>query len=166
MASDDIHAREFGAAAVFGSYLATCLGLTLLIASDLASRIESRLQGQNRPKDAKPLPLQRLKVFMMLAGICLSVTWYYMISFFQLSYKIWALEHVVASFDLRLATAWLKDVQLFRDAWEVALETPGRLFWSQPIFFITAAWSIYVCRAGERKFRPRAYLVADFSQPV
>ena len=94
------------------------------------------------------------------ATVSLGVTWYYMLSFFSLSYRTWALQrdiglparpHDIDSLGqwlkfVRLG-AWLKDVQLFRDAWEVAMESHSRLLWSQPIFFITMTWAFFI---GER----------------
>lgn len=145
---DTFQSRDIRAAAVFGTYLSTCLGLTMLICSNLnwAYDIRKRL----KPKDRFPPPFIKslFKTYVLFAGVCLALTWYYMLSFFALSYKVWALHHAASTFNLHTAAAWLKDVQLFRDAWEVALETPGRLVWSQPIFFVTALWSIYVCRSG------------------
>jgi hypothetical protein len=84
-----------------------------------------------------------------------------MLSFFGLSYRTWALRHGISPptqphnvKELRHwiqaihLGAWLKDVKLFRDAWETATETYGRLFWSQPIFFITSLWAFFIGDQG------------------
>jgi len=147
---------EFRALAIFASYLAACACLTGLICRNLYKQVQRRGDRHHRSANSS------IQAFSMLAVICLGITWYYMLSFFSLSYRVWVLQHgisiPVTPQNLRNSIqwvaqlqlgAWLKDVKLFRDAWEVAMETPGRLFWAQPIFFVTAAWSFYVGHQGE-----------------
>lgn len=144
------------AISIFASYLTACALLTSLIIKDLMQQYRKR--QKNHPAAATP-------VAALLFGVCallsLGVTWHYMLSFFSLSYRAWASEHGVGLPDrpqtlqelnlwvnkIQLGP-WLKDVKLFREAWEVAMETPGRLVWSQPIFFVTSVWAFYIGEQG------------------
>ena len=86
-----------------------------------------------------------------------------MVDFFSLSYRTWAHEHGIRvparpqtfqhmylwAEEIHLGS-WLGDVKLFREAWEIAMESYGRLVWSQPIFFITATWSFFIGEQGAR----------------
>jgi hypothetical protein len=44
---------------------------------------------------------------------------------------------------------WLKDTKLFREAWEIAVEKSARYWWTQQIFFGTAAWSVFLGIEGD-----------------
>jgi hypothetical protein len=46
---------------------------------------------------------------------------------------------------------WLNQSQLFREAWEAAMISNARYFWSQPIFFITSIWSVLLARTNVRQ---------------
>ena len=162
MQSTSLQPGDIRALCIFGGYLSTCTLLTALIIGDLCKQYRT-WENQQKTKGHFRRPGTRtVRIFGACATICLSITWYYMISFFALSYQVWAVQNVVNVPEtpwhlgevapwvrsLQLGS-WLKDVQLFRDAWEVAMETPGRLFWSQPIFFVTTAWSFYIGYQGK-----------------
>jgi hypothetical protein len=148
----DLDSNDLRAIAIFGGYLSTCGFLTGIIVKDLVTE-HGKLK---RRVSSTPII-----VFAGCAAVSLGVTWYYMLSFFSLSYRAWALQHGISPptqphhvKELRPwiqaihLGAWLKDVQLFRDAWETAMESYGRLFWSQPIFFITSIWAFFIGDQG------------------
>lgn len=159
---DMIDRDQARAVLIFGSYLIICASLTALIGRDLLKRWRSIRNTANGKKRPLPKPSTgAAQISLASAAVCLGITWYHMLSFFSLSYRVWAVQHGIKLLAAPQSLAeliswmqaihlgqWLKDVKLFREAWEVAMETPARLFWSQPIFFITAAWSFYVGRQG------------------
>lgn len=157
--------KNLRAISIFASYLLTCCLLTGLIIRDLL--IQHRIRQNGRTLKALPPRPTAAMVFATCAIGSLGVTWYYMLSFFSLSYRAWALQHSVQLPSIPKTIqeignfvnaihlgAWLKDVKLFKDAWEVAMETPGRLFWSSPIFFISTIWAIFVGDEGTRSDQP------------
>ena len=99
-----------------------------------------------------------MQLFAVLALISLVATSYHMLQYFAVSYSAWAYEMgevirltmwsdngYIAFGALRLALGrWLKDISLFRDAWEIVIERSGTYWWSQQIFMGAAAWSVYV----------------------
>jgi hypothetical protein len=152
---------------IFGSYLSTCVLLTGLIVRDLFKQHNLRRNRGSSSGQATSSSLTSILAFSICATVSLGITWYYMLSFFSLSYRTWALQHgislptwpnniegLVQCLKLIRLGAWLKDVQLFRDAWEVAMESHSRLLWSQPIFFITTTWAFFV---GERGMTSPTY---------
>ena len=161
MTETDIRSGDTRALVIFGAYLSTCTLLSALIIQDLFSQYSTRYAREKYMVYSSSLSPGTALIFGFCAVFCLGITWYYMFSFFSLSYKAWAFRNGIEIpstpgsirdlrswiDDVRLG-AWLKDVQLFRDAWEMAMETHGRLFWSQSIFFITTAWSFFVGDQG------------------
>ena len=144
--------NDIRAIVIFGGYLSICGLLTGTIVKDLMTE---HYKLKKRASSTSTL------VFASCAAVSLSVTWYYMLCFFSLSYRAWAWEHGinppsqphnVKELSQWLQTihlgAWLQDVKLFKDAWETAMESPGRLLWSQPIFFITSVWAFFIGEQG------------------
>lgn len=148
--------RSTLAIVIFICYLSVCATLCSLILYDLWLRHKT---STPHPSDSSltamftfPIRPHRLIVFLVLTFSSIALTWYYMISFFSLSYRVWAHTHA-AELGLNIYDGvhmgpWLQDVELFRQAWEIVLETPQRLVWSQPIFFISAAWSVFLGLEG------------------
>lgn len=125
--------------AVFGSYFGLCLGLLSLILSRLNFRNFSKTSGSY--------------VISSLAAASLGSTWFYMISFFMKSYGDWQALQVHMPTDdgeIRLGE-WLRDVKLFQEAWGTVVESPQRWWWSQQIFLVTAAWSVFLAAEGSRR---------------
>ena len=143
------------AISIFATYLSTCTLLTGIIVRDL-------IQQYRRRRGHKPsVNITLCALLAILALLSLATTWSYMLEFFSLSYRAWAHENGISTparpnriQDLHLWVgeihlgSWLGDVKLFREAWEIAMENHGRLIWSQPIFFITAAWAFFI---GEQR---------------
>lgn len=160
MATQQTLANDTRAISIFVGYLFICSSLTAFIARDLVGQYRKQ-----RTKSSSTAFTRPTLIFAACAAVSLAVTWYYMLSFFSLSYCAWAFHHGFQlparphSFnelsqwiqELRLGS-WLKDVKLFREAWETAMETPGRLCWSQPIFFIATLWAFFVGENGMSGF--------------
>lgn len=147
---------------IFGTYLSICTSLTGLIVRDLFKQYKS-VQHRSWGTNTIYRSTNTTQVFAACAAVSLSITWYYMISFFSVSYQAWAFPRGTPVLSAPAESSglilwmhgihlgqWLKDVQLFREAWEIAMETPGRLAWSQPIFFITTAWGFFITHEGTK----------------
>ena len=156
----ELDSSDVRAIGIFVSYLSICILLTGLIVRDLAKQHNLRRNRRSSSEQATSTYLTSILAFSICAAVSLGVTWYYMLGFFSLSYRTWALQHGIDLptrphnieslgqwLKLIRLGAWLKDVQLFRDAWEVTMESHSRLVWSQPIFFIATSWAFFV---GER----------------
>ena len=140
---------------IFSTYLSTCTLLTSLLVRDLLQRY------RRRRNDIPKGNITTCALFAVLASLSLATTWRYMLQFFSLSYHAWAHEHGI-NVPARPQTfqdlyswvgeihlgSWLGDVKLFREAWEIAMESYGRLVWSQPIFFITTIWAFFIGEQG------------------
>ncbi|KAL2047613.1 hypothetical protein N7G274_000655 [Stereocaulon virgatum] len=149
--------------------LAAYLSLSTLLTCSIL-RTLYRMSNHSRARQAnarhQPLRSRQLLIFAGLAVICLGITWFYMLSFFTFSYQEWAhKEDVVLPTGLwgpggvfgggkdkvRLHLGpWLRDTKLFREAWETVLDGSIRFWWSQHIFLITMAWSVYLGIEGNR----------------
>ena len=141
---------------ILGGYLALGLTLPFLILSGVFNRLRHR---------RIPLRAQvRLAVFFCLAIASLTTTWYHMFRFFVRSYTDWASSDPVSvpsriygqnGVEIRGGQGslylgqWLKETQLFRQAWETVIIGSGRWWWSQQIFLFTTGWSVFLSRAGE-----------------
>jgi hypothetical protein len=142
---------------IFATYLSICTLLTGLIGKDLVQ------QYRRRRRDIPRSNIMICAALVVLALLSLTTTWSYMLQFFGLSYRAWAHEHGIGvptrpqefqdiyqwAGEIHLG-AWLGDVKLFREAWEIAMESYGRLLWSQPIFFITTIWAFSIGEQGTR----------------
>ena len=145
--------------AILASYLSLAFLLTVQITRTLRP-ISKRSRSQKATSAIQQPQAKHLVIFATLAVVSLSTTWYYMLAFFTLSYRTWANEASLALpngfwgsggilsggediVGLHLG-AWLKDTTLFRDAWETVIDGNIRFWWSQQIFLITMAWSVYL----------------------
>ncbi|KAL7269878.1 hypothetical protein RUND412_007438 [Rhizina undulata] len=128
------------AISIFTSYF---LSIFLLLSLVLSSLYRASTLKAKRNKSA-------IIIFTFLALASLGSTWYYMGSYFRHSYVRWALRYRVPKEGLRLGD-WLKDVKLFKEAWEAVVVTPERWWWSQQIFLGTCGWSVFMGAEGHRR---------------
>ena len=49
---------------------------------------------------------------------------------------------------------WLRDTQLFKQAWASAMETDERFWWTQQIFGFATLWSVVLGSEGELDYSP------------
>jgi hypothetical protein len=146
--------------AIFAGYILNALGLTAFLSYLVLYRSYRALRPSQATRFRASSQKKHVQIFIVLAFVSLGVTWYYMLSFFWLSYQAWAHQmgepvpkNIWAAYGdgqgqgLALGR-WLKDTQLFRDAWEIAAEKSGRYWWSQQIFLGAAAWSIFLGMEG------------------
>ncbi|GAA5983018.1 hypothetical protein JCM11641_004689 [Rhodosporidiobolus odoratus] len=78
----------------------------------------------------KPSPITL--VFFLLALASVGSTWLYMLAYFKRSFADAALRAGVAVQDYS-TQAWLRDVSLFKEAWEYVCSTPQRWWWSEQL---------------------------------
>ena len=126
--------------------LTTTIFRTLLHISKTPSPFPASPRAQKRKAIS-------ISIFTLLSLLSLLTTWHYMLSFFVLSYKIWAMRtntplpttlfgrHGIKATTLQLGP-WLRDTTLFRDAWETVIDGNTRFWWSQQIFLISTVWSV------------------------
>lgn len=113
--------------------------------------IFTRYQARQKNNDW-PSPQRRAHflLFVALAALSLSATWYYMFAFFAHSYRNWEVTRGALDtqgLDLSLASRlelWLQHTRLFHEAWETVIETPARFWWSGQIFLWTTGWSVFL----------------------
>jgi hypothetical protein len=146
---------------IFGIYLGSCLTLSVYLILKLYYAHSAGFVALNAQSKSV---LSRQGIFAALAASSLAVTWWHMISFFSFSYSQWqqgqtkvqesstTLVHTISNFSI-----WLEQTQLFREAWEAAMVSNARYFWSQPIFFIAAIWSVMLSR--EKISKSGVYMV-------
>lgn len=147
--------------AIFTGYLLNALGLTAFLSYFVLYGAFKALPPSQATRFRASSRKKYVRIFASLGLLSLGVTWYYMFSFFWLSYRVWALqmgelvpEHFWGDEGLLKGTGglalgrWLKDTELFRDAWEIAAEKSGRYWWSQQIFLGAAAWSVFLGMEG------------------
>jgi len=150
--------------AIFTSYMALCLSLTTLILRTLHSQSKALFATSSKSASSSSV---RLICFAFLAVLSLATTWYYMLRFFEFSYRAWASTHSVA-FDANQPQLgrWLRDTKLFKEAWHIALATPARLWWTQQIFFFSAGWSVFLDRQGHHFNVPHLWAFMLLGQVV
>ncbi|KAF1813403.1 hypothetical protein P152DRAFT_473131 [Eremomyces bilateralis CBS 781.70] len=143
----------FRAVCIFSAYMLLAAGLStrlIYLLSTQARRRARRLAADGKSKGLHAG--RRGPLFGILTMISLATTWYYMFAFFATSYRAWAAHRGIMASDhpygAQLAL-WLKESSLFKEAWGTALDTPGRLWWTQQIFSFTTAWSIFLGFEGE-----------------
>jgi putative flippase GtrA len=140
--------------AIFTSYILLCLALTIFILrtlylkSTLKPSFSTTSKQQTRYVSSAQI-VKHVKLFAAFAILSLGTTWYYMLCFFSLSYRSWAFTHVAAlGGDRQQLGLWLKETQLFKEAWGTAVATPARFWWTQQVFLFSAAWSMFLGREG------------------
>jgi hypothetical protein len=136
---------------IFTSYILLCLTLTFFILRTLY--LKNPLQPSfpsisKQPTLRSTRTFKHVILFAALAVLSLCTTWYYMLGFFSISYRSWAFTHAALGGDPELGL-WLKDAQLFKEAWGTAVATSARFWWTQQIFFFSAAWSVFLGREGK-----------------
>jgi hypothetical protein len=128
------------------------LALYLLLAVTLTAHISRTLLKLKRTLSQDVWQRKRFSVavFAGLAVLSLLATWYGMFSFFAYSYHDWACKtghHESISIDSM--EQWLRQTQLFKQAWEAVTETPQRFWWSGQIFLWTTGWSLFIGVMGK-----------------
>ena len=131
-------------------YLTPCSALTVRIV--IALRRKAQLSTANPPN-----PKQRyVPIYTLFAVLSLLATWSQMLRFFVFSYDAWRSDHpeiFTTGDDIKLLECWemwLRQTQLFKEAWHIVVETPSRYWWSGQIFLWTTAWSVFLGLMGER----------------
>jgi hypothetical protein len=147
---------------IFASYLCVAGLLTVFILRNLF-RQWSITRQSNIPKHELNSRLAGVQLFSALAALSLATTWYYMFSFFGLSYLEWAAHRGIQLPDDSFAQSgllyirelevgrWLKNSTLFKEAWETAISSPQRFWWTQQIFLFTTAWSYFLGIRGSKR---------------
>jgi hypothetical protein len=139
---------------IFFGYLSTCVLLTLYVIQKLA---KNYVVLQKSPT-ARPPPRKHVLIFIGLAAGSLLSTWYYMIKYFQASYKTWLMWRSYYQFtdDENHWGMWLKDTSLFKEAWEIVIVGNARYWWSHQIFFFACALGLAMEQKGIFIFYRRA----------
>ena len=116
---------NFRPIAIFSSYMLLCLSLSLL----LISNIFRNCVPLTSIKASSRSPGKLITLFAVLAGLSLATTWYYMFRFFEASHNTWLLWHPgdFSQDGLQLGR-WLRDTQLFKQAWGIAINGQHR-YW-------------------------------------
>ena len=162
----DLYNSNLRPLSVFGGYLILASALTGLVSYDVLYKAFRALPPSQDTRHRQSNREKHMQLFALLAVISLATTWYYMLQYFALSYRVWAYEmgEILPSTlwgengylefgTLRLSLGrWLLDTSLFRDAWEIVIERSGRYWWSQQIFLGAATWSVFVGIEGEPLF--------------
>jgi hypothetical protein len=159
----DLYNSNLRPLSIFGGYLILASALTVLISYSVLYKASRALPPSQDTRQRQSNREKHVQFFAILALISLVTTWYHMLQYFGLSYRVWAHEMgepvpptlwgengYIAFGTLRLALGrWLKDTSLFRDAWEIVTERSRRYWWSQQIFLGAAAWSVFVGIEGK-----------------
>ena len=165
--------------AILTSYLSLAALLTGLNLRTIY-QANKRARAQPAPSTLRPPRNTHLFIFGTLALISLGTTWYYMLSFFAFSYRDWAHENDLPlpiglwgtrgllaggrdAVGLHLGP-WLRDTKLFREAWEAVLDGSIRFWWSQQIFIVTTAWSVFLGIEGARTSKGWSIRILTSSQ--
>ena len=156
------HLSERQATLVLLSYLLLAFSITVYICRTLyytqygkrpALQPSSNTTQWNDVARSQVVPLL---VFALLSALSLGSTWYYMFAFFAHSYGDWVACHkgiidtspgllnAVYRLEFEKIELWLRDTELFEQAWNTVVETSQRFWWSEQIFFWTAGWSLFL----------------------
>jgi hypothetical protein len=158
---------DLKATALFIGYLSSAIGLTVFINYSILYGAYRALPPSQATRKATSYRHRYAQLFAALAAASLAVTWYHMVNYLVLSYRVWAHymdeplptglwthRGILGEQPTRLALGrWLKDTALFEDAWEIVVERSRRFWWSQQIILGAAAWSIFVGMEGESILR-------------
>ncbi|KAF2749673.1 hypothetical protein M011DRAFT_438904 [Sporormia fimetaria CBS 119925] len=145
-AGADTNTRPY---AIFFSYLAACLFLTLYVVRKLLRNYVVL----SKSTTARPPPRKYVLLFVGLAVSSLGTTWYYMIRYFRVSYKVWMMwrSYYDLSDDMMHWGLWLRDTSLFKEAWEIAIVGNARYWWTHQIFFFACALGMALEQKGVRR---------------
>ncbi|KAF7553474.1 hypothetical protein G7Z17_g3621 [Cylindrodendrum hubeiense] len=153
--------------AILAGYLATAVLLTSWCIAIIRVRlgVATGLSpiGEARRRSA-------MTVFSLLAVVSFATTWYHMFRFFEWSYIQWAVssgfEQVSADPNGLHLGQWLRETQLFRQAWASTLETPPRAWWSMQIFGFCANWSVLLAAQAKKRSIPHMWVFMLLGQVV
>lgn len=135
--------------AILAGYMATAAGLTWWSIAIILR--QQRIAQTHKPAPLDGSPKKRVWLFAGLAALSLATTWHYMFAFFAHSHREWAAAHAVLVDELGGGLQlgpWLRDTQLFRQAWGSAMETDARFWWTQQIFGFVTVWSVVLGAEG------------------
>ncbi|KAI9817508.1 MAG: hypothetical protein M1827_001118 [Pycnora praestabilis] len=121
-------------------------------------------------------------LFASLAALSSVLSYHYMHSFLTLSYKVWAHERgeefpdrfwgsggIFGSSDERVRLElgrWFEDSTIFKDSWEVVVQSSRRFWWSQQVLLGSVAWSVFLSVEGRRRNIPHLWAYMLLSQMV
>jgi SNF family Na+-dependent transporter len=131
---------------IFFGYLGTCVLLTLYVIQKL---LKNYIVLTKSPT-ARPPKRKHVLTFIGLAAGSLLTTWYYMVKYFQVSYKTWLMWRSYYEFtdEQNHWGLWLKDTSLFKEAWEIAIVGNARYWWTHQIFFFACALGLALEQKG------------------
>ncbi|RHZ73463.1 hypothetical protein CDV55_107846 [Aspergillus turcosus] len=149
------------------------LSLASLLAGHACFLVFKRYQSCKTNAQWQSKHSKKLLLFILLACASLASTWFYMFAFFAHSYRSWRGRCTLAQLhELERASLpmkgelWLRDTQLFKQAWEAVSETPERHWWSGQIFLFTVVWSVFLGVLGRRFNIPRVWTYMLLGQIV
>jgi hypothetical protein len=150
-------ARSLG---IFIAYNTTCFLVACRCIGIIArekSRGRASAPSSSTAQNDETRTRRRMRLFSVAAALSIATTWYFMIRFYIHSYETWVDRHTThqaqqgedRDSSIVLLASWLRDTQLFEQAWSAVVETPTRLWWSQQIFGFCAGWSVFLGLQGE-----------------
>ncbi|KAK7688340.1 hypothetical protein QCA50_008712 [Cerrena zonata] len=150
----ELTTSDIAALAIFISYFSLILGLFALIYHSLPTPTKSVKNGTRN---------YRAYAFGLLTIGSFAHTWFYMFKFLSWSFVDYESRNIApsASFLPRLV-AWLKDTQLFEQAWAAVCEHPLNWWWSEQLcIFTVGAWTLFLAIQGRNHSVKRvwAYMV-------
>jgi hypothetical protein len=127
---------------IFYTYLSVFLAVTISIVSKLLKKHESLLASA----PSKLPPKRHLRTFAGLAAFSLLSTWGFMFRYFQWSYENWSAVRAPRDLDpsMKHWDLWLKEISLFKEAWESVIVGHARYWWSHQIFFFACALGLHL----------------------
>lgn len=143
---------------IFIAYNATCFLVACRCVAIIArekSRGLAPSPSSSTAQNDEARTRRRMRLFGIAAVLSIATTWYFMIRFYMHSYQTWLDRKSIhqgqegGASSIVLIASWLRDTQLFEQAWSAVVETPTRLWWSQQIFGFCAGWSVFLGLQGE-----------------
>ncbi|KAF2179268.1 hypothetical protein K469DRAFT_674463 [Zopfia rhizophila CBS 207.26] len=130
---------------IFCSYMLLCISLAVFIIRNLLVSFNSLSPpGFNR---------RHVLLFSFLATASLCTTWYYMYQYFVDSYQRWVYWQEFYGrpiVNLELGR-WLRETELFREAWLAAIVGVHRYWWTAQIFLFACGLGLNLEQKGTRK---------------
>lgn len=128
---------------IFSGYLILATTLIVFIAYRVLYRAYTTLPPSQATRLRTSNRNKHVQIFGALAIVSLALTWHHMLSFFALSYRVWAHQigepvpmglwgegGIFTSEEERgvgfALGRWLSDTSLMRDAWEIVIEKSRR----------------------------------------
>lgn len=130
----------------FFSYLGSCILLTLYVIQKLLKNYIVLTKSRT----ARPPPKRYVLLLSGLAAASLLTTWYYEIEYFKVSYKVWLMwrSYYDLTDDQNHWGLWLRDTELFKEAWGIAIVGNARYWWTHQIFFFACALGLTLEQKG------------------